>query len=321
MGGAHIDLGADGAPSLQPLKDIDREAGAAFAADWITGLARAEGVSMTPDKKEALWSAIKSLATAEVSERTITGLVMLLQHEELKAALHPFTLEGPYGRLLDADEETLELAETVCFEMETLMASASAVAPVIAYLFHRLEERFDGRPTLIILDEAWLFLDSPLFAARLREWLKTLRKKNVAVLFATQSLADIAESSIAPAIVESCPTRIFLANERALEPQQRETYERFGLNPRQVEIIARATPKRDYYFQSPLGARLFELGLGPVALASCGSSSPSDQKLIDEIVSRGGEFAPQFLGAKNLKWAADLLRQWPGEAAPLLAAE
>jgi type IV secretory pathway VirB4 component len=71
------------------------------------------------------------------------------------------------------------------------------------YLFHRLEERFDGRPTLLILDEAWVFLDHPLFAARIREWLKVLRKKNVAVIFATQSLADIAGSSIAPAIIES----------------------------------------------------------------------------------------------------------------------
>ncbi|WP_425409993.1 conjugal transfer protein TrbE [Hyphococcus sp.] len=321
MGGAHIDLGSDGAPSLQPLKDIDSETGAAFAADWIAGLAAREGVSITPDKKEALWSAIRSLSTAEQRERTITGLVMLLQHDELKSALHPFTLEGPYGRLIDADDETLALADTVCFEMESLMASPAAVAPVVTYLFHRLEARFDGRPTLIILDEAWLFLDSPLFAARIREWLKTLRKKNVAVVFATQSLADIAGASIAPAIVESCPTRVFLPNERALEPQQRETYERFGLNPRQVEIIARATPKRDYYFQSPLGARIFELGLGPVALAFCGSSSPADQKLMDQIIETGGPFAEEFLTRKNLKWAVDILRQWPGAASSCMAAE
>src|SRR3546814_10354910 len=78
------------------------------------------------------------------------------------------------------------------------MGQHGVVAPVLTYLFHRLEQRFDGRPTLLILDEAWIFLDHPLFAARIREWLKTLRKKNVAVLFATPSLADIANSSIAP---------------------------------------------------------------------------------------------------------------------------
>lgn len=312
MGGAHIDLGDADAPSLQPLADIDTDSGATFAADWLSGIAAREGVEMTPDKKQALWSAIQSLSSAELEERTLTGLTMLLQDDELKSAFHPFTLEGPHGRLLDADCDELSLSETVCFEMEALMGAPAAVAPVITHLFHRLEARFDGRPTLIILDEAWLFLDDPLFSARIREWLKTLRKKNVAVVFATQSLADVAQSEIAPAIIESCPTRIFLPNERAVEPQQTESYERFGLNARQIEIIARATPKRDYYFQSPLGARVFELGLGPVALALCGASTPDDQKRMDAIAASGGDFADAFLRDQNLAWAADLLGQWPG---------
>ena len=314
MGGAHMNLGEDDAPSLQPLLDIDGDRGAGFAADWLAGIAAREGVDLTPDKKQALWSAIQSLASAEPSERTITGLCMLLQDEALKSAFHPFTLEGPHGRRLDADRDELALTDAVCFEMEALMEAPGALAPVITYLFHRLDARFDGRPTLIILDEAWLFLDDPLFAARIREWLKTLRKKNVAVIFATQSLADVAHSVIAPAIIESCPTRIFLPNERAIEPQQTESYERFGLNPRQIEIIARATPKRDYYYHSPLGARVFELGLGPVALALCGSSAPSDQKRMDAIVAEGGDFADAFLRTRGLEWAADLLSQWPGDA-------
>src|SRR3546814_16090751 len=99
------------------------------------------------------------------------------------------------------------------------------------------------------------------------EWLKTLRKKNASVVFATQSLADIEGSAIAPAIIESCPTRLFLANERALEPQIAGIYQRFGLNNRQIEVIASATPKRAYYCQSALRKRLFDLGLGPVALS------------------------------------------------------
>ena len=99
------------------------------------------------------------------------------------------------------------------------MHEAAVVLPVLTYLFHRLEERFDGRPTLLILDEAWVFLDNPSFAGRIREWLKTLRKWNVAVVFATQSLSDIVDSSIAPAIIESCPSRIFLPNDRAIEPR------------------------------------------------------------------------------------------------------
>ncbi len=143
-------------------------------------------------------------------------------------------------------------------------------------------------------------------------WLKTLRKKNVAVVFATQSLADIAGSAIAPALIESCPQRIFLANDRALEPQQREAYARFGLNERQVALIASAVPKREYYLQSRVGCRLFELALGPVALAFCGASSSDDQKAIDGI---DPPFAPNWLRARGLAWAADLLDEEAGHAA------
>ena len=151
-------------------------------------------------------------------------------------------LEGPYGHLLDGATENLALTDVLHVEMEPLMQHKRLIPPVLTYLFHRLEARFDGRPTLLVLDEAWTFLDEPMFAARIREWLKTLRKKNVAVLFATQSLADIERSVIAPALIESCPTRIFLPNDRALEPQMRAVYDRFGLNGRQIEILGLATP-------------------------------------------------------------------------------
>ncbi|RAZ72875.1 conjugal transfer protein TrbE [Mesorhizobium atlanticum] len=313
MGGEHHALGADGALAFQPLRDIDDEATRSWAAEWIAGLIAHENVTVTPEAKEAIWSALTSLATAPAQERTLTGLCILLQSNALKSALMPYTLDGPFGRLLDADDDRLAISDVQCFETEELMHSQGAVLPVLTYLFHRLEERFDGRPTLLILDEAWVYLDNPLFAARIREWLKVLRKKNVSVIFATQSLADIAGSSIAPAIIESCPQRIFLPNDRAVEPQSRAAYERFGLNERQIELIARATPKRHYYLQSRRGNRLFELGLGPIALALCGASDPATQALIDTILSEGGQgsFATRFLRARGLDWAAELLQQFP----------
>src|SRR3546814_9938950 len=120
--------------------------------------------------------------------------------------------------------------------MEQLMHACGAVLPVLTYLFHRLERRFDGAPTLLVLDEAWTFLDDPLFAGRIREWLKTLRKKNVSVVFATQSLADIQRSAIAPALVDSCTSRIFLPSPQALQPQLRRVYGSFGHNACQIEL-------------------------------------------------------------------------------------
>ncbi|HEX5258722.1 MAG TPA: conjugal transfer protein TrbE [Sphingomicrobium sp.] len=315
MGGAHHELAAsagDGGLSFQPLKRIHQASERAWAAEWLAGLLEHERVAVTPEIKDALWSALLSLATAPEDERTLTGLSLLLQSNGLKAALQPYTLEGPFGQLLDGAEDQLSLADVHCFETETLMGLSGAVPPVLSYLFHRLEEKFDGRPTLLLLDEAWLFLDNPLFAARIREWLKVLRKKNVAVIFATQSLADVQASSIAPAIVESCPQRIFLPNERAIEPQARAAYESFGLNPRQIELIARATPKRDYYLQSRRGNRLFDLALGRIALGLCASSDPASQRLIDRLLEGPrASFLARFLEARDLGWAAALLDQFP----------
>jgi len=312
MGGAHHKLGSDGSLAFQPLARIDDPGERSWAAEWIAALFAHEKVPVTPEMKETLWSALTNLSTAPAAERTMTGLSVLLQSNALKSALMPYTLEGPFGHLLDADSDDLALRDIQCFETETLMHEAGAIMPVLTYLFHRLEERFDGRPSLLILDEAWVFLDDPLFAARIREWLKTLRKKNVSVIFATQSLADIANSSIAPAIIESCPQRIFLANDRAVEPQAQEAYERFGLNARQIELIARATPKRHYYLQSRRGNRLFELGLGPIALAFCGASDPASQTLIDRLLDEHGpeNFAAEFLRARDLEWAVPLLAEF-----------
>ncbi|KTE18346.1 MULTISPECIES: conjugal transfer protein TrbE [Sphingopyxis] len=313
MGGDWQDLGGalqddGGGVALQPLARIDEAGERAWAAEWLAALLAGEGVAVDPAAKEHLWSALTSLATAPVVERTLTGLAVLLQSQELKQALAPYLVGGPWGRLLDAEVERLGDARVQALETEGLVGAASAPA-VLAYLFHRIGQRLDGSPTLIIIDEGWLILDSPAFAAQLREWLKTLRKKNASVIFATQSLADIESSSIAPAIIESCPTRIFLPNERAAEPQIARVYERFGLNDRQIEILSRATPKRDYYCQSRRGNRLFELGLGEIALAFAAASSKTDQIRIGELVAEHGSdgFAAAWLRERRLDWAADLL--------------
>ncbi|MFI0846550.1 conjugal transfer protein TrbE [Mesorhizobium sp. IMUNJ 23232] len=294
--------------SLQPLAGIHHTPERAWAADWLVDILVREGVTATPEVKEHLWSALTSLASAPVEERTLTGLSVLLQSSALKQALRPYCIGGAYGRLLDAEHERLGDASIQAFETEGLIGTGAASA-VLAYLFHRIQSRMDGRPTLLIIDEGWLALDDGGFADQLREWLKTLRKKNASVIFATQSLSDIDGSRIAPAIVESCPTRLFLPNERAIEPQITAIYRRFGLNNRQIEIVARATPKRDYYCQSRRGNRLFELGLGPIALALCAASAKTDQTAIESIIAESGRryFLEAWLSHRGLAWAADLI--------------
>ncbi|MEK7687809.1 MAG: conjugal transfer protein TrbE, partial [Pseudomonadota bacterium] len=307
LGGA-LTEDADAPVALQPLALIDDITERGWAAEWISALLAREKIAIAPEVKDHLWSALGSLASAPLGERTLTGLSVLLQSTALKRALQPYCLGGSFGRLLDAEAERLGDGAVQVFETEGLIGTGAASA-VLAYLFHRIEARLDGRPTLLIVDEGWLALDDEGFAGQLREWLKTLRKKNASVVFATQSLSDIDGSVIAPAIIESCPTRLFLPNERAIEPQITAIYRRFGLNDRQIEILSRATPKRDYYCQSRRGNRLFELGLGEVALALTAASSKSDQALIERILAEHGRegFLAGWLSARGAAWAADLI--------------
>jgi type IV secretion system protein VirB4 len=266
------------------------------------------------------------MATAPASQRTLTIFRSLTQDRDIAGALEPFTMQGPHGRLLDAASARLVEARLLCFEMESLMASKAATAATLSALFHDIEKRFDGRPTLLILDEAWLFLDDTRFAAKIREWLKVLRKRNVAVVFATQSLDDVARSSISSALIESCPTQIFLPNPRALEPASAQHYALFGLSRRQMELIAFAAPKRAYYIRQPGGRRLIDLKLDGAALAICGASSPDDQALIDATLARVGadNFAAAFLTAKGLSHVEDALGEFtipPLKAHHAIAAE
>lgn len=315
MGGEAFDLGAETTPAFQPLARIDDERERAAALEWVMILLAQEGAQESPELKEKLWTALNNLADAPIEQRHLTGLRLLVQDPHIQSALLPYTQNGAYGAIFDGAAERLKLSDILLFEMEEIMARPKAAAPALLHLFKRLEERFDGRPTLLILDEAWVFLDSPLFASRIREWLKTLRKKNVSVIFATQSLADIVGSAIAPALIESCPTRIYLPNERAFEPQQRKGYEGFGLNDTEIELIATMQRKRDYYYASPKGRRVFDLALGPVALAFCAASDPESRTIIASIEKQCRPrtfFWKSLLAARRLDWVLDALGMHAG---------
>ena len=306
--------------ALQPLARIDATEERAWAAEWLGEAARLAGCEGTPRVREEIWTALGTLAEAPPHQRTLTLFSALCQDKSVSAALEPLTLKGPHGTLLDAAHARLTLTRFETFELETLMATPSAVAPVLSALFHEVERALDGRATLVVLDEAWLFLGETGFAAKIREWLKTLRKKNAAVVFATQSLDDVARSSIASTLIESCPTQVFLPNPRALEPASADLYRLFGLNRRQLELIAYAAPKRSYYWRQPHGRRLFDLKLSGVTLALCGASSPDDQTLIDDVLRRDPpeRFAREFLKAKGVHHVDPIFDEL---ASPLLAAE
>jgi type IV secretion system protein VirB4 len=231
---------------------------------------------------------------------------------EIKDALHHYTVDGPMGQLLDAEEDGLTLRAFQCFEIEHLMNRGErSLVPILTYLFRRIEKRLDGSPSLILLDEAWLMLGHPVFRSKIREWLKVLRKANCAVVLATQSISDAERSGIIDVLKESCPTKICLPNGAAREPGTREFYERIGFNERQIEIVSTAIPKREYYVSTPDGRRLFDMSLGPVALSFVGASGMADLKRIRALRSEHGQNWPirwlETRGVQNVRALQDFV--------------
>jgi len=308
LGGQHLDLGEDEVP-LQPLARIDDETDRmklqGLFEDWLD----LQGVRLVPNQRKALWRGLTLVAEGPAEQRTISNLVTQVQDNVVRDGLNAFSLAGPLGRFLDADSDVMLESSFVTFELETLMAMGpKVVVPVATYLFHRIDQRLNGRPTLIILDEAWVMLTNSAFGAKIEEWLRTLRKKNAAVVLATQSLSEIANSPHRDVILESCPTKLYLPNPEAKNAASREMYRRFGLTDRQIEIVAEATPKRHYYYVSSLGRRLFQFSLGPAALAFIGAGSKDDILAARRMIEQHGErWAVEWLRVHGLDdWAEHL---------------
>lgn len=180
----------------------------------------------------------------------------------------------------DAVEPEQASERIKAFETDHLLRHQAAPL-AISHLVRRLDERFDGAPTLLLLDEAWWALAHGALGAAIDDWLRTLRKKNVSVVVATQAIADLTTSPFAATLLEQIPTRVFLPNARALEPSTQAHYRALGLNDRTIQLIGQATPKRDYFVSSPAGSVLIDFSLGPTALALCARSTPTDQRLLD----------------------------------------
>lgn len=306
-GGDHYDIGRDSSLHFCPLADLESPGSVPWATDWIEILCDLQGLVLSPQQRARVYQAIELLKTSPA--RTLTEFVANVQDAGIRAALEHYTISGPMGSLLDAEHDTLRDSRFMCFEMEELMSMGpKTVVPVLLYLFRRIEKRLDGSPTIIPIDESWKSLENKLFQSRLRDWFKVLRSKNAAVHLYTQSPSDVNNSAIRDVILESCPTKILLPNPEAKHASGGELYRVMGLNERQIELIANAVPKRHYYYVSPEGRRLFQLGLGGVALSFLGVSGADDISKIKALVAEHGERWPAVW--LEIRGYADWAKYW-----------
>lgn len=285
--------------SFQPLANVDDSIERTWACDWLCDYLTAQNLVLTPALKKLIMEALRDVGNSPAEQRTITSLTTYLQNEELREALLTLSLEGAYGSLFDSSVDKFGSGNWQVFEMEKLMENANIVAPTLDYLFHRIERQLTGVPALIVLDECWLFFNNPTFRAKIVEYLKDLRKKNCSVILATQNLSDI-DADLLPVIVENTKTKIYLANDN-MNSESQKIYEKFGLNETEIGMVKSLVPKKEYYYKSSLGSRIFDLKLSPLEAAFYTATSKQDQLKAAEMKNLASDdFVEQWKHLKGI---------------------
>ena len=302
VSGQHFTVaGDDDQLAFCPLQFLDTRADRAWAMEWINTILALNGLVTTAAQRNDIASAIVNMEKNQAY--TLSEFSVTVQDEQIRETIKNYTVDGAMGHLLDAKTDGLSLSDFTVFEIEELMNLGDRYAlPVLLYLFRRIERSLQGQPAAILLDEAWLMLGHPVFREKIREWLKVLRRANCFVLMATQSLTDAANSGIFDVIIESTATKLLLPNVYARDEDTANLYKRMGLNTRQIDMLATAIPKRHYYYLSDYGRRLFDLAIGPLAMAFVGVSDKDSLALIRQLESLHGHgWVGEWLALKNLR--------------------
>lgn len=244
LGGRYRVLQPGTPANLSPLTWPDGPAQRAFLVQWLARLAQsADSAPVSPQDVAVLRDAVDALAAAPPEARRLSAMAPLFAgHERAGPAALASRLArwsaGDRAWLFEAGEAAFgPLFEThaiEAFDLTHLFADPDARTAALMVLFRAVEESLDGAPTLIVLDEGWRLLDDPVFEAQIKDWAKTVRKKNGALVFATQSASDALGSRVGTAIVEQSPTQIFFPN---LKADAAAYCDGFGLTARELEIV------------------------------------------------------------------------------------
>ena len=309
IGGRYDSIRAGEPTGFNPLALPDTAGNKAFLRDWLGVLLKAEG----PEEEQTIAAAVDATYANDASLRRLRHFKELLsgsrrpQPGDLADRLGAWIGEGEHAWMFDNAEDRLDLtARVLGFDMTALLENPRLRTPTMMYLFHRIEERLDGKPTMILIDEGWKALDDEVFAARIRDWLKTLRKRNALVGFATQSARDALESRISTALVEQTATMVFMPNSRA---RPEDYCDGFGLTEHELALI-RTLPahSRCFLVRQPDASVVVRLDLSgaPEVLTLLSGRESSVRRL---------DLLREALGDAPREWFPALTgTKWPGGA-------
>ena len=316
--GGHYDVLRPGAPTgFNPLQLPENATNQAFLRQWLSQILTPAGGQLTADENAIISSAVDANFSQPAEYRQLRYLVELLAggarpvRGDLASRLAPWYGAGEHAWLFDNPTDQLNLdTRTAGFDMTALLDNPALRTPAMMYLFHRVDERLDGSPSMIVIDEGWKALDDDVFVHRLKDWMKTIRKRNGVVGFATQSASDAIESKIAATIIEQSATQLFMSNPKA---QASDYCGGFGLTAHELDLV-RSLPEHLRCVLIKQGgtsvvARL-DMGNMPDAITVLSGREASVRKL-DELRRVHGDAPSEWL-PMLLQAAQDgTLTQWP----------
>jgi type IV secretion system protein VirB4 len=279
---------------FNPLQLDDTKRNRAFLVEWIVSMA----LAINPDKSlstqdyEKIDEAIEGNYKLAKNQRRLKNIIPFLGFEvpeSLPSRLKLWHSDGPYAGLFDNETDELDLKkfDIYGFDMTDVLYDKVSLGPALLYLFHRINISLDGTPTMIVLDEAWSMIDNEIFAPKLKNWLKVLRKLNAMVIFATQTVEDLGNSKINDTLIQQTSTQIFLANSRATEMYRKN----FMLTQREFLLIKTMDPSSRYFLlkqdEEKVVARIDLTGMDD--LISVLSARAETAIIMDEVIAEVGK--------------------------------
>jgi type IV secretion system protein VirB4 len=246
IGGSYAVIEPGTPTGFNPLQCTETDQNKAFLRDWLAQLLKpADGSALSPQERHIIAEAIEQNFKAPVKQRRLSTLADLFKGHEragpesLEARLAPWHSGGERAWLFDNESDQLSLDNRLTgFDLTSILDNPISRTPALMYMFHRVNDLFDGSKVMIFIDEGWKALDDPAFEHKIKDWLKTIRKQNGLVGFGSQSVTDAVNSRIADSLIEQCATQIFMPNNKANE----ESYAKFGLTDKELHIIKTTDP-------------------------------------------------------------------------------
>lgn len=248
IGGKYIVIDPSKACGFNPLQLPDRGENRTFLVEWIRALVTVNGEKVSAHDIERISDAIVGNYKLDPQDRILSHIVPFLGiggPDTLTGRINMWIGNGSHAKVFDNPTDSIDFEENLVFgfEMAELLRDKPSLAPVLLYIFHRINLSLDGTPSMIVLDEAWALIDNEVFAPKIKDWLKVLRKLNCFVIFATQSVEDASKSRISDTLIQQTATQIFLPNLKATDVYRTH----FMLSQREYTLIKTTDPGTRFF--------------------------------------------------------------------------